>query len=326
MMMSMLMANQQPQPRETTLSSGLSPFSLGLSQSISNTASTSRLVGGDITPSRSSSLHKQLSLLSSSSLLNHRLHQSFVSANPASTNATTGSHSTIAANYNWLRETLQESQRQQAQIQAQAEATTRVQLLLSKEVQVQERIRQLQTARPSSQEEGKMQEAHLNLRWNVPTKKNDANRSCKDAIEEAVNEVLSKDDEDVSFVDTEYFETYSTDAVYDAGGITKVGFKREPFPVKLYRMLFDAEKKDFEHIISFTADGKAFKLHDPHKFVSEIMPKYFATSKMNTFMKQLNLYNFKRSQEGPNRGGYCHPQFSKGNLKQAMKIRRKQLR
>jgi hypothetical protein len=88
----------------------------------------------------------------------------------------------------------------------------------------------------------------------------------------------------------------------------------EPFPQRLYFMLQDLEKKQGKsHIISFYPHGRAFAIHDMETFMDKILPKYFAKQgKLDSFVRQINLYGFARIHSGPDAGGYCHELFLKG--------------
>jgi hypothetical protein len=48
------------------------------------------------------------------------------------------------------------------------------------------------------------------------------------------------------------------------------GNQQESFPAKLYRLLANVERQGKTHIVSFTPDGRAFKIHDPDAFVKEV--------------------------------------------------------
>jgi hypothetical protein len=85
----------------------------------------------------------------------------------------------------------------------------------------------------------------------------------------------------------------------------------EPFPEKLHRMLAEVQAAGEEDVVSFYSHGRAFGIHDPDKFVEDILPKYFKQSKLNSFLRQLNLYGFIRIQSGPDAGGYYHALFLK---------------
>mmetsp|Transcript_11456 Transcript_11456/g.25532 ORF Transcript_11456/g.25532 Transcript_11456/m.25532 type:complete len:487 (-) Transcript_11456:173-1633(-) len=97
----------------------------------------------------------------------------------------------------------------------------------------------------------------------------------------------------------------------------------DTFPFKLHRMLEHAENSGMDNLISFSEDGKAFSIHKPREFVSDIMPKYFTTSRMSSFQRQLNLYGFRRVTEGRDKGSYYHKYFLKGRRGLCKKIKRK---
>ena len=67
-----------------------------------------------------------------------------------------------------------------------------------------------------------------------------------------------------------------------------------PFPWKLHIMLEAIDKEGDTSIVSWLSHGKAFIVHKPKDFVSEIMPKFFQQSKYASFQRQLNLYGFQR--------------------------------
>jgi hypothetical protein len=81
------------------------------------------------------------------------------------------------------------------------------------------------------------------------------------------------------------------------------------FPLKLHRMLDDAELNGFAHIVSWVEEGAAFKVHDSEEFLEKVMPNYFDQAKYECFRRQLNLYDFNRVSKGPNRGGTYYHRF-----------------
>jgi hypothetical protein len=101
----------------------------------------------------------------------------------------------------------------------------------------------------------------------------------------------------------------------DRNGVDRTGqnIAAEPFPQKLYRMLSELESEpDGTGIASFLSHGRAFMIHNPKKFVNEVMPKYFRMSRFSSFQRQLNLYDFKRINAGRDKGAYYHELFLKG--------------
>jgi hypothetical protein len=107
-----------------------------------------------------------------------------------------------------------------------------------------------------------------------------------------------------------------TDQRHLRGGVA------EPFPEKLHRMLLEAEASGRGDIVSFYSHGRGFGIHDPEKFVEEILPEYFKQSKLNSFLRQLNLYGFVRIQSGPDSGGYYHELFLKDRPRFSRYMRR----
>jgi hypothetical protein len=86
----------------------------------------------------------------------------------------------------------------------------------------------------------------------------------------------------------------------------------ESFPQKLYRMLQEAEEYGHDDVLSFSPDGRAFNIHKPRTFLEDIMPRYFSTTCMSSFDRQLSLYGFRRVTKGRDKGYYCHRFFLKG--------------
>lgn len=79
------------------------------------------------------------------------------------------------------------------------------------------------------------------------------------------------------------------------------------FPTVLHHMLEDAEKLGFDDVVSWLPHGRAFHVHQPEKFVTDVMPKYFRHTRLSSFQRQLSLYGFTRlAKKGPDRGAYYH--------------------
>jgi len=73
----------------------------------------------------------------------------------------------------------------------------------------------------------------------------------------------------------------------------------QQFPRRLYLMLeseakLQATSSDYESIISWSDSGKAFKITNAASFSSEVLPKYFRTSKFSSFQRNLNLVRCPR--------------------------------
>jgi hypothetical protein len=99
----------------------------------------------------------------------------------------------------------------------------------------------------------------------------------------------------------------------------------EAFPEKLYRLLAEAEMDGNVKIISFTPDGRAFKIHNRQAFIEEVSPKYFRHAKITSFVRQLNFYGFQKLLDGPNRGGFTNPPFLRGHPELLVMVKRKEV-
>ena len=63
---------------------------------------------------------------------------------------------------------------------------------------------------------------------------------------------------------------------------------RQPFPVKVYEMLENADEKQFSHIVSWNAVGTGFMVHNKDLFTKEIVPHYFNLTKYKSFQRQVS--------------------------------------
>ena len=81
------------------------------------------------------------------------------------------------------------------------------------------------------------------------------------------------------------------------------------FPWKLHDMLRTSKTDGKESIVSWLPHGNAFKVHDVPDFVSNILPLFFKQTKYKSFQRQLNLWGFKRIENGHEKGAYFNFQF-----------------
>jgi len=95
------------------------------------------------------------------------------------------------------------------------------------------------------------------------------------------------------------------------------------FPFKLHRMLENAERDQYSHIVSWVNDGHAFMVYDQGAFVKEVLPNYFDQSKYESFRRQLNFYGFTRISRGPDRGVISHPCLIAGEKELCRELKRR---
>jgi len=84
------------------------------------------------------------------------------------------------------------------------------------------------------------------------------------------------------------------------------------FPVKIMILIEDCHRRGKTDIASWSESGRAFCVHDHVRFESEILPLYLESSKYSSFLRQLNLYSFRRFSGGVDKGCYYHPKFLRG--------------
>jgi len=71
--------------------------------------------------------------------------------------------------------------------------------------------------------------------------------------------------------------------------------------------------------------ANTFWIKDTEKFVKEVIPKYFKHNRLSSFVRQLNLYQFVKVRERPNKASYrwTHAHLIRGNMRALLKIKRK---
>jgi hypothetical protein len=93
------------------------------------------------------------------------------------------------------------------------------------------------------------------------------------------------------------------------------------FPMKLCMMLEQVEADGNAHIVSWQPHGRCFVVHDSEAF-KVLLPKYFGLSKVSSFQRQLNLYDFTRLTRGRDKGGYYNEFFLRHRAHLLNKIQR----
>ena len=98
------------------------------------------------------------------------------------------------------------------------------------------------------------------------------------------------------------------------------GHGADIFPVKLFRLLHDVEQGGLADLISWSNDGKSFKVHNKERFAKEIMPRYFSSSTYKSFQRSKNLWGFQTVSKGVNKGQCSHPLFVKHDINLCRKM------
>uniref|UniRef100_A0A2K5K337 HSF-type DNA-binding domain-containing protein n=1 Tax=Colobus angolensis palliatus TaxID=336983 RepID=A0A2K5K337_COLAP len=82
-------------------------------------------------------------------------------------------------------------------------------------------------------------------------------------------------------------------------------------PTFLSKMWTLVEETHTNEIITWKQNGQSFLVLDEQGFAKEILPKYFKHNNMANFVRQLNMYGFrKQERDGPVE--FQHPYFKQG--------------
>ena len=91
-------------------------------------------------------------------------------------------------------------------------------------------------------------------------------------------------------------------------------------------MLSDAIQEENDAIVSWAAQGRAFRVHQPDKFAETILPRYFNQTKFKSFQRQLHIYGFKRIRHGVNKGAYYHALFVRDQKLLCLRMTRQKIK
>jgi len=90
---------------------------------------------------------------------------------------------------------------------------------------------------------------------------------------------------------------------------------RGSFPAKLYELVEGHSSRatsEEELVVSWCEGGLAFIVRDLSRFCEEVLPQHFCHNKWASFIRQLNLYGFRRITQGQSSGAYWHKYFQRG--------------
>eukprot|EP00571_Detonula_confervacea_P010867 CAMPEP_0172302126 /NCGR_PEP_ID=MMETSP1058-20130122/3875_1 /TAXON_ID=83371 /ORGANISM="Detonula confervacea, Strain CCMP 353" /LENGTH=381 /DNA_ID=CAMNT_0013012491 /DNA_START=84 /DNA_END=1229 /DNA_ORIENTATION=- len=108
--------------------------------------------------------------------------------------------------------------------------------------------------------------------------------------------------------------------VEEGGELIKHKKSGNNFPARLHQMLSAPEHS---HVITWMPHGRAWKILDKERLISDVIPNYYVCKKYESFARQLNGWGFKRlHQSGPDFGCYYHECFLRDLPKLSCLIRR----
>ena len=93
------------------------------------------------------------------------------------------------------------------------------------------------------------------------------------------------------------------------------------FLLKLYEI---CSNNDLKKIIDYGATGETIIVKNVDKFTEEVLPCYFRHKNYQSFVRQLNMYDFHKTMANPKDGEFKHKFFLKGRKDLLPLIKRKE--
>lgn len=108
-------------------------------------------------------------------------------------------------------------------------------------------------------------------------------------------------------------------------------FTQLPIKYKFIKRLLDMLKNTkICSIVSWNKDGKTIEIKDIKGFVDEVLPKYYKHSSLSNFIRQLNMYSFKKIKDPREKDCsklvYSNPSFQKDRPELICKIDRQKFK
>ena len=105
-----------------------------------------------------------------------------------------------------------------------------------------------------------------------------------------------------------------------ADGNSNKGQTAPAFLEKLYEIMSDDSNNAY---IAWQEDGSSFLIKKVPELQEIVLPKYFKHNNLQSFVRQLNMYNFTKTCHDPNFREFMNPHFQRGNKQLLHLIKRK---
>lgn len=100
-------------------------------------------------------------------------------------------------------------------------------------------------------------------------------------------------------------------------------FQERSVPKFLKKMFYILEENKHYELVSWSDDGSALVIKRPTDFANKVLPLYFKHSNFSSFIRQLNMYKFKKSKNSHYDHIYTHQMFQSGRIDLLRNIQRK---
>jgi len=100
-------------------------------------------------------------------------------------------------------------------------------------------------------------------------------------------------------------------------------FQERSVPKFLKKVFQILEENKHNELMSWTADGLAVVIKKPTEFAEKVLPLYFKHNNFASFIRQLNMYKFKKKKTYQYDHVYLHEMFQRGRIDLLRNIQRK---
>lgn len=108
-----------------------------------------------------------------------------------------------------------------------------------------------------------------------------------------------------------------------SGKATGRGRKKEKGLATFVRKLVTILDTTPPNLAQWTPDGKAFLVHNPKQFGTDVLAKHFKSGNFSSFIRQLNFYSFHKNVKSEAAWEFSHPSFVRGRFDLMRNIKRK---
>jgi hypothetical protein len=100
-------------------------------------------------------------------------------------------------------------------------------------------------------------------------------------------------------------------------------YQERSVPKFLKKIFSILEENKYSQYVSWSDDGSALIIKNPTEFAEKVLPLYFKHGNFSSFIRQLNMYKFKKSKNVYCDHIYTHKMFQRGRIDLLRNVQRK---
>ena len=97
---------------------------------------------------------------------------------------------------------------------------------------------------------------------------------------------------------------------------------QRPLPAFISKTHLMVSCGEHDNVICWNSVGDGFIVKKEHDFAQFVLPRYFKHKNFSSFVRQLNLYGFKKKRNNKGVVEFTHPRFVRGNLEDVLTIKK----